>query len=80
LRNIIEKTQNTIVYLHITCKKTIVFCHEKRNNTIMQRIHNDKLTSVQYDFSKYGTKKQQEYLQIVLKYILLKLKPEKPEL
>jgi len=46
----------------------------------MQRIHNDILTSVQYDFSKYGTKKQQEYLQIVLKYILLKLKPEKPEL
>jgi len=34
----------------------------------IQRIHNDILTSLQYDFSKYGTRKQQEYLQIVLKY------------
>ena len=34
----------------------------------IQRIHNDILTSLQYDFSKYGSRKQQEYLQIVLKY------------
>jgi hypothetical protein len=34
----------------------------------IQRIHNNILTSIQYDFSKYGTRKQQEYLQIVLKY------------
>jgi len=34
----------------------------------IQRIHNNILTSIQYDFAKYGTRKQQEYLQIVLKY------------
>lgn len=41
---------------------------DKSKLSEIQRIHNDILTSVQYDFSKYGTKKQQEYLQIVLKY------------
>ena len=34
----------------------------------IQRIQNNILTSIQYDFAKYGTRKQQEYLQIVLKY------------
>jgi predicted AAA+ superfamily ATPase len=34
----------------------------------IQRIQNSILTSIQYDFAKYGTRKQQEYLQIVLKY------------
>jgi len=34
----------------------------------IQRIHNNILTSIQYDFAKYGTRRQQEYLQIVLKY------------
>jgi len=34
----------------------------------IQRIHNNILTSIQYDFAKYGTRKQQEYLQIVFKY------------
>jgi predicted AAA+ superfamily ATPase len=34
----------------------------------IQRIRNNILTSVQYDFAKYGTRKQQEYLQIVLRY------------
>lgn len=34
----------------------------------IQRIHNNILTSVQYDFAKYGTRKQQEYLQIAMRY------------
>jgi predicted AAA+ superfamily ATPase len=34
----------------------------------IQRVHNNILTSIQYDFAKYGTRNQQEYLQIVLKY------------
>ena len=34
----------------------------------LQRIHNNILTSIQYDFSKYGTRKQQEYLRTVLTY------------
>ncbi|MGC9344024.1 MAG: ATP-binding protein [Bacteroidales bacterium] len=34
----------------------------------IKRIHNNILTSIQYDFAKYGTNKQQEYLQLVLRY------------
>jgi len=34
----------------------------------IQRIQNNILTSIQYDFAKYGTGKQQEYLQTVLRY------------
>ncbi len=34
----------------------------------IQRIQNNILTSIQYDFAKYGARKQQEYLQIVLRY------------
>lgn len=34
----------------------------------IQRVHNNILTSIQYDFAKYGTRKQQEYLNTVLKY------------
>jgi predicted AAA+ superfamily ATPase len=34
----------------------------------IQRIQNNILTSIQYDFAKYGTRKQQEYLQTVLRY------------
>jgi len=34
----------------------------------IQRIQNNILTSIQYDFAKYRTRKQQEYLQIVLRY------------
>jgi uncharacterized protein len=41
---------------------------EHKKLSEIQRIHNDILISVQYDFSKYGTRKQQENLQIVLKY------------
>jgi len=41
---------------------------EKNKLTDIQRIQNDILTSIQYDFGKYGTRKQQEYLQTVLDY------------
>ncbi|MEI6049800.1 MAG: AAA family ATPase [Bacteroidota bacterium] len=34
----------------------------------IQRIQNNILTSIYYDFAKYGTRKQQEYLQMVLRY------------
>lgn len=36
--------------------------------TEVERIHNNILTTLQYDFAKYGTKKQQEYLLTVLRY------------
>jgi len=35
----------------------------------IEKIHADLITSIIYDFSKYGTRKQQEYLQDVLQYI-----------
>jgi uncharacterized protein len=41
---------------------------EENKLTEIQRIHHNILTSIQYDFAKYGTRKQQEYLQTVLKY------------
>jgi predicted AAA+ superfamily ATPase len=34
----------------------------------IQRIHANILTSLQYDFAKYGTRKKQEYLQITMRY------------
>jgi uncharacterized protein len=34
----------------------------------IRRIQNNILTSLQYDFAKYGTRKQQEYLVLALKY------------
>jgi uncharacterized protein len=34
----------------------------------IQRMHHNILTSIQYDFAKYGTRKQQEYLQTALTY------------
>ncbi len=34
----------------------------------IQRIQNNILTSIQYDFAKYGTRRQQEYLQTVIRY------------
>ncbi len=41
---------------------------ENNRPSDIQRIQNTILTSIQYDFAKYGTRKQQEYLQIVFKY------------
>lgn len=38
------------------------------NLATIQQILNSILTSIQYDFAKYGTRKQQEYLQLVLRY------------
>ncbi len=43
------------------------FAEENKLSEI-QRIHQNILTSFQYDFAKYGTRKQQEYLQIILRY------------
>jgi len=34
----------------------------------IQKINHNIFTSIQYDFAKYGTRRQQEYLQIVLRY------------
>ena len=34
----------------------------------VERIHNNIITSLIYDFAKYGTRKQQEYMATVLKY------------
>jgi len=41
---------------------------ESGNMSDIQRIHNEILLSVQYDFAKYGTRKQQEYLQLAMRY------------
>jgi len=41
---------------------------ENTNHSDIQRIQNNILTSIQYDFAKYGSRKQQEYLQLVLRY------------
>ena len=41
---------------------------ENENLSDTQRIHHNILTSIQYDFAKYGTKTEQQYLQIVLNY------------
>lgn len=38
----------------------------KLNET--SRIHNNILTSLKYDFAKYGTRKQQEFLELVMLY------------
>ena len=32
------------------------------------RVHNNVITSLKYDFAKYGTRKQQEYLELVMHY------------
>ncbi|MDO8928439.1 MAG: ATP-binding protein [Bacteroidota bacterium] len=41
---------------------------ENTNHSDIQRVQNNILTSIQYDFAKYGSRKQQEYLQLVLRY------------
>jgi uncharacterized protein len=57
------------IYFFIGGMPAVVKTYAENNKlSEIQRIYNDILTSVQYDFSKYGTRKQQEYLQIVLKY------------
>ncbi len=35
----------------------------------VEKIHANLITSIQYDFAKYGTRKQQEYLTDVLRYV-----------
>ncbi len=34
----------------------------------VEKVHSDILSSIEYDFAKYGTRKQQEYLKDVLRY------------
>lgn len=41
---------------------------EENKLTEIERVHNNILTSIQYDFAKYGTRKQQDYLLSVLRY------------
>ena len=56
-------------YFFIGGMPAVVKAYAENNRfSEIQRIHNNILTSIQYDFAKYGTRKQQEYLQIVLKY------------
>lgn len=40
----------------------------KKNLAEIEKIHAGILTSIEYDFAKYGTRKQQEYLKDVLHY------------
>lgn len=56
-------------YFFIGGMPAVVKSYSEDNKlTEIERIHNNILTSIQYDFAKYGTKKQQEYLLTVLKY------------
>ncbi|MEX0981633.1 MAG: AAA family ATPase [Bacteroidales bacterium] len=56
-------------YFFIGGMPAVVKAYAEENKLVeIQRIHHNILTSIQYDFAKYGTRKQQEYLQTVLKY------------
>lgn len=62
-------SQHLRFYFFIGGMPAVVKTYAENNKlSEIQRIHNNILTSIQYDFAKYGTRKQQEYLQIVLKY------------
>ncbi len=41
---------------------------ETKNLTEVEKVHSSIITSLQYDFAKYGTRKQQEYLKECLQY------------
>ena len=61
--------QHLRFYFFIGGMPAVVKTYAENNKlSEIQRILNNILTSIQYDFAKYGTRKQQEYLQIVLKY------------
>ena len=62
-------SQHLRFYFFIGGMPAVVKTYVENNKlSEIQRILNNILTSIQYDFAKYGTRKQQEYLQIVLKY------------
>jgi len=42
---------------------------ETKDFTEVEKIHAGILTSFQYDFAKYGSRKQQEYLKDSLQYV-----------
>ncbi len=42
---------------------------ETKNLTEVEKVHTSILTSFQYDFAKYGSRKQQEYLKDSLQYV-----------
>lgn len=41
-----------------------------KNLLNIEKIHSNIITSIQYDFAKYGTRKQQEFLKDVLNYVV----------
>jgi uncharacterized protein len=57
------------LYFFVGGMPAVVKVFAEENKLIeIGRVHNNILTSIQYDFAKYGTRKQQEYLLTVLKY------------
>ncbi len=57
------------LYLFVGGMPEAVQTYINQNNPLeVERIHSNILTALQYDFAKYGTKKQQEYLITVLRY------------
>ena len=42
---------------------------QQKDMTEIEKIHSNILTSIEYDFAKYGTRKQQEHLRDVLHYV-----------
>ena len=42
---------------------------EIKNRIEVEKVHSSIITSLQYDFAKYGTRKQQEYLKECLNYV-----------
>ncbi len=56
-------------YFFIGGMPAVVMSYAVNNNVSnIQRIHSNILTSIQYDFAKYVTRKQQDYLQLALQY------------
>jgi len=49
--------------------ESIDYYIETKDLTGIEKIHSNLITSIEYDFSKYGTRKQQEHLKDVLRYV-----------
>jgi len=57
------------LYFFIGGMPEAVETYVKTNNLIeVKKVHTNILTSIEYDFAKYGTRKQQQYLKDVLNY------------
>jgi uncharacterized protein len=49
--------------------EAVAYYTKEKDLTGIERIHSGLIQSIQFDFAKYGTRKQQEYLKDVLHYV-----------